>query len=55
MNAKDREIALANIKTSTTTRLILISFKAGSTGMSFRGFRCSFKLTTAIRAKLDCV
>ena len=32
MNPKDREAALAKIKSSSTTRVILISFKAGSTG-----------------------
>ncbi|KAF8960935.1 SNF2 family N-terminal domain-containing protein [Flammula alnicola] len=34
MNPKDREAALTKIKTSTTTRVILISFKAGSTGLN---------------------
>ena len=32
MNPKDREASLAKIKSSSTTRVILISFKAGSTG-----------------------
>lgn len=34
MIPKDREAALEKIKTSSTTRVILISFKAGSTGTS---------------------
>jgi SNF2 family DNA or RNA helicase len=33
MNPKDREASLEKIKTSKTTRVILISFKAGSTGV----------------------
>ena len=32
MNPKDREASLAKIKSSSSTRVILISFKAGSTG-----------------------
>lgn len=32
MNARDREASLAEIKSSSETRVILISFKAGSTG-----------------------
>ena len=32
MSPKDREASLAKIKSSSTTRVILISFKAGSTG-----------------------
>ena len=54
MNAKDREVALTHIKTSTTTKVILISFKAGSTGRSFDDFLYPFKFT-GIRVKLDCV
>ncbi|KAH9474606.1 putative ATP-dependent helicase [Psilocybe cubensis] len=34
MIPKDREAALEKIKTSSTTRVILISFKAGSTGLN---------------------
>jgi len=34
MNKVEREAALEKIKTSSTTRLILISFKAGSTGLN---------------------
>ena len=32
MNPRDREASLNKIKTSASTRVILISFKAGSTG-----------------------
>ena len=32
MHAKDREVTLNKIKTSSSIRVILISFKAGSTG-----------------------
>ena len=34
MRKQDREAALEKIRNSTTTRLILISFKAGSTGLN---------------------
>jgi len=34
MHPKDREAALENIRTSKSTRVILISFKAGSTGLN---------------------
>ncbi|KAF8153019.1 SNF2 family N-terminal domain-containing protein [Crassisporium funariophilum] len=34
MNTKDREASLAMIKSSASTRVILISFKAGSTGLN---------------------
>lgn len=34
MNPKEREAALETIRTSKTTRVILISFKAGSTGLN---------------------
>ena len=35
MKPKDREASLAKIKSSSTTRVILISLKAGSTGAYF--------------------
>jgi len=34
MMAKDREASLEQIKTSPSTKVILISFKAGSTGLN---------------------
>lgn len=34
MSAKEREVSLAKIKSSKSTRVILISFKAGSTGLN---------------------
>jgi pyrroline-5-carboxylate reductase len=41
MKPVDREAALAKIKTSKNTKVILISFKAGSTGSSISRFHLS--------------
>jgi SNF2 family DNA or RNA helicase len=41
MKPVDREAALAKIKTSKNTKVILISFKAGSTGSSISSFHLS--------------
>ena len=46
MSAKEREVSLAKIKSSKSTRVILISFKAGSTGMSTRRSHFIFYLTS---------
>lgn len=34
MKNQDRELVLEKIRSSTTTNIILISFKAGSTGLT---------------------
>ena len=55
MSREKREISLEKIKTVRSIKVILISFKAGSTGALCRRSRLSNFLIVALRLELDCM
>jgi len=55
MSKVHREASLEKIRTSKSTRCILISFKAGSTGEFGRKIYINVCINCCIRTQLDCL